>query len=207
MKRLSFCPRIRPTRERWARWKDSVAGWIWSCSPMVLGLTPSGPASISRRKMDRRVSWPRAARSSAALSVSIILILSNYVECVGEKLVKPGVTTSGLDDTSDPDGVPTGRNWPELTPGRTAEQPFRPTGRVQMTASGVRSKNQSMRVLECLCPLACCKKRSGMPSAPVRLEAALRDGSDYVQDKAPGESEERTSQLAVSPCGCSTAGR
>src|SRR5574338_381701 len=78
MKRLSFCPRIKPTRERWARWKDRVAGARPSCSPMALATRPSGPASTNRRKMPRRVSWPRAARRSAAAMVSIFRIIWKY---------------------------------------------------------------------------------------------------------------------------------
>lgn len=38
-----------------------------------------------------------------------------------------------------------------------------------------------------------------------RAEAALRDGTEYVQDKAPGESEEAPAHSAVSSCGCSTS--
>lgn len=36
-------------------------------------------------------------------------------------------------------------------------------------------------------------------------EAALRDGTEYVQDKAPGTSEDETKHSAVSSCGCSTS--
>lgn len=38
-----------------------------------------------------------------------------------------------------------------------------------------------------------------------RAEAALRDGSVYVQDQAPGVSEENSQPDAVSACGCSKA--
>ncbi len=36
-----------------------------------------------------------------------------------------------------------------------------------------------------------------------RAEASLRDGTDYIQDKAPGGSEEETKQPKASSCGCS----
>ena len=38
-----------------------------------------------------------------------------------------------------------------------------------------------------------------------RAEAALRDGGDYVQDKAPGSGEEETRQTQPPSCGCSGA--
>lgn len=38
-----------------------------------------------------------------------------------------------------------------------------------------------------------------------RAEASLRHGTDYVQDKAPGRSEEETRQAQPSSCGCSGA--
>lgn len=37
-----------------------------------------------------------------------------------------------------------------------------------------------------------------------RAEAALRDGTEYVQDQAPGESEAESTHSTVSSCGCST---
>lgn len=38
-----------------------------------------------------------------------------------------------------------------------------------------------------------------------RADAALRDGTEYVQDKAPGKSEDETKNNSISSCSCSTS--